>query len=135
MPSFIESIEEFFKNPRGFRKRIGKPDVKVDPALFMKICHTLHAQAPQNSAVLVMEVDMPPAEKNQPAVDPVFTCFVKKSEARDQKFTISDTAAQQVHRFLIEVRDSMVSQRALPWKSCKLTVDVPMNKYHTDFKY
>lgn len=124
---FISAIEDFCRDPKGFRKRFGQQKIDLDNTLFMKICQTMHAQAPEGAPTLVME-----ARFNGDKAS--FNCYVPAARNRKDPFTFSELAAQQVEAALLEVRAS-VEKQYKRWSACTVTVHVPDDKYNAEFHY
>lgn len=131
--AFVDLVRRFFELPTRQERDAKKLNVKLDADLFMNVCKTLFEQAPKGSTILVMEARLPLAEAEGHTDE--LECYVKKSTGKNARFTPSVEATQKLLNWMHELRDSMERQKQPRWKGCKLTVDVPGDKYNADFRY
>lgn len=134
---FIDMVRRFFELPTRAERDAKKLNVKLDAQLFIQLCHTLYAEAPKDSSLLVMDARVPleDAAAADAAAGCELDCYVKKSSGKNVRFAPSPEARTKICGWLRELRDSMEKQKQPRWKGIKLTVDVPGDKYNADFKY
>ncbi len=128
--SLMDQLMRMIGEPTKAERDAKKLNVKFDAQLFMQMCQLLHKQAPPHTPILVME-----AAPSTDDTECEFLCYAKSSRKKNMKFEMTEVAEKDMHKLLVELRNSMVAQKQPHWKGMKLTVDVPNDKYQVDFKY
>ncbi len=128
---FIDRVRWFFNKPTRAERDRQKLNLQLDARLFSDMCLTLHKEAPKDSPLLVMDVRILFEEKKPYELE----CHVKRSTGKNVRFAPSPEAEERLFTALDKLRASMEEQKQPRWKGCKLTVDVPGDKYNVDFRY
>lgn len=108
---------------------------QLDGRLFMQLCRELRLEAPKDAPLLVMQARLSAQAAEDPAAGCELDCYIKKSTGKNVRFTLSAGAQARVCACLRELREALEAQRQPRWKELRLSVDVPGDKYHADFRY